>query len=310
MAYPNMHCSKCHRKAITFIRYNGMFLCREHFIEFFERRVKKEIRKQGLPKGTIAVALSGGKDSSVACYMLWKILKNHKERKLIAITVDEGIKGYRDKTIDIAKKLCNELQIEHYIISFKDEIGLTLDEISKIRGELAECTYCGVFRRYCLNKLAKEKGAKVIALGHNLDDVSQTILMNFIRNDLERMARMAPHKKIQPGYIPRIVPLRTVPEKEVTLYAYLKGFDVSEDECPYAIRAMRLLYREFLLQLEEKHPGSRHSILKSYLELEECLHEKFPPAKLQPCKVCNQPSSMPICMACQLKEKLRKAKEK
>ncbi|MEM2935488.1 MAG: tRNA 2-thiocytidine biosynthesis TtcA family protein [Candidatus Thermoplasmatota archaeon] len=160
-----MKCTKCENEAIIFIRYNGTYLCEKHFIEFFERRVKKEIRKQGLPEGKIAVALSGGKDSSVACYILWKIIGRHKNRELHAITVDEGIKGYRDKTIKIAKKLCNELGIEHHIISFKEEIGFTLDEISKRRNELGECTYCGVFRRYCLNKKAIEIDAKAIATG-------------------------------------------------------------------------------------------------------------------------------------------------
>jgi len=300
-----MHCSKCNREAITFIRYNGLYLCREHFIQFLERRVKKEIRKQGLPKGIIAVALSGGKDSIVACYMLWKIIKRHKERKVVAITVDEGIKGYRDKTIKIAKKFCNEHEIDHYIISFKDEIGYSLDEISKKKKELAECTYCGVFRRYCLNKVAMKINAKALAMGHNLDDVSQTILMNFVRNDLERMARMAPHKKVQPGYIPRLLPLRSLPEKETTLYAFINDFEISEDECPYAVRAMRLLYRNFIMQLEEKHPGTRHSILKSYLEIKNCLEENFFPARLNPCKKCGEPSSMEICMTCQLKEKLK-----
>ncbi|RLF44350.1 MAG: tRNA lysidine(34) synthetase TilS, partial [Thermoplasmata archaeon] len=72
-----MQCSKCSKEAITFIRYNGTYLCRQHFIEFVEKRVRKEIRKQGLPKGNIAVALSGGKDSLVACYLLWKI--THKD---------------------------------------------------------------------------------------------------------------------------------------------------------------------------------------------------------------------------------------
>ncbi len=303
-----MQCSKCNKKAITFIRYNGLYLCKQHFIEFVEKKAKKEIRKQGLPKGNIVVALSGGKDSTVACYMLWKIIKHHKERKLYAITVDEGIKGYRDKTIKNAKKFCNEYGIEHYIISFKDEIGLTLDEISKLRQELAECTYCGVFRRYCLNKVAIKLNAKALIMGHTLDDIAQTILMNFVRNDLERMARMAPHKKIQPGLIPRKVPLRTIPEKETTLYAYLKGFEIIEDECPYSIRAMRGLYRDILMDIEEKHPGIRYSILKSYIELENCLEKMFPQAKLNPCKICKQPSSMEICMACQLKEKLKKVK--
>ncbi|RLF47150.1 MAG: TIGR00269 family protein [Thermoplasmata archaeon] len=300
-----MHCSKCSKEAITFIRYNGTYLCRQHFIEFVEKRVRKEIRKQGLPKGNIAVALSGGKDSIVACYLLWKIIHKDKSRNIYAITVDEGIAGYRNATIKIAKKFCNEYSIPHHIISFKEEIGFTLDEVSKVRGELAECTYCGVWRRYCLNKVAIEIDAKAIAMGHNLDDVAQTILMNFVRGDVERMARMAPHKRIQPGLIPRILPLRTIPEKETTLYAYIKGFDVSEDECPYALRAMRGIYRDFIMQLEEQHPGSRHSILKSFLEIEDCLREKYEAAKLKPCKLCSQPSSEAICMACQLREKIK-----
>ncbi|MEM2583778.1 MAG: TIGR00269 family protein [Candidatus Thermoplasmatota archaeon] len=300
-----MKCTKCENEAIIFIRYNGTYLCKQHFIEFFERRVKKEIRKQGLPEGKIAVALSGGKDSSVACYILWKIIGRHKNRELHAITVDEGIKGYRDKTIKIAKKLCNELSIEHHIISFKEEIGFTLDEISKRRNELGECTYCGVFRRYCLNKKAIEIDAKAIATGHNLDDVSQTILMNFVRNDMERMARMAPHKKVQPGYVRRILPLIEIPEKETTLYAFLKELEISEHECPYAVRATRGTYRNIIMQLEARHPGTRHSILKSYYEIEPFLSEKYKPAKLKKCKFCSMPSSQEICMVCQLKEKLK-----
>ena len=290
---------------MIYIRYNGKYLCKQHFMEFVERRIKKEIRKQGLPKGKIAVALSGGKDSTLAAYMLNKILKEHRERKLVAITIDEGIKGYRDKTIKIAKKFCDEYGIEHHIASFKEMIGLTMDEISKRRGDLAECTYCGVFRRYVLNKVAKKLGVKVIALGHNLDDVAQTILMNFIRNDLRRLARMAPHRRVQEGLIPRILPLIEVPEKETTLYAYLKGFEIYEGKCPYSVRAMRGDYRKILYMLEKEHPGTRHAILKSYQEIEDCLAMKFPPAKLQPCQICGEPSSQPICMACQLKRKLQ-----
>ncbi len=300
-----MQCSKCSRKAVTYIRYNGQYLCKQHFMEFVERRIKKEIRKQGLPKGTIAVALSGGKDSSIAAYMLNEILKEHRERKLVAITIDEGIKGYRDKTIEIAKKFCEEHEIEHHIFSFKDFIGFTMDEISKKRGNIAECTYCGVFRRYVLNKVARKMNVKAIVLGHNLDDVAQTILMNFIRNDLRRLARMAPHRHIQPGLIPRLLPLIEIPEKETTLYALLKGFEIYEGACPYSVRAMRGEYRNILFMLEEKHPGTRHAILKSYRGIEDCLAKKFPPAKLQPCKICGEPSSQPVCMACQLREKLK-----
>lgn len=54
-----MKCSKCGKEAVTFIRYNGTYLCREHFIEYVERRVRKDVRKQGIRKGVVAVALSG-----------------------------------------------------------------------------------------------------------------------------------------------------------------------------------------------------------------------------------------------------------
>jgi len=302
-----MKCSKCNKKAVTFIRYNGTYLCKQHFMEYVEKRVRKDIRKQGLRKGIIAVALSGGKDSLVALYLMNDLFGKHKDKELHAITVDEGIAGYRQKTIEIARKHCNFLGIEHHVVSFKEIIGFELDEISKIRGELGECTYCGVFRRLCLNKKGNEINAKTIAMGHNLDDVSQSILMNFVKNDMERMARFAPHKKVQPGLIPRILPLRTIPEKETTLYALLRGIEVSEEECPYAVHASRGIFRDIIAKLENDYPGTRHSILNSYLAIDDCLQEKYLPAELQPCKICGEPTSQEICRACMLREKIEKA---
>ncbi|RLF44875.1 MAG: TIGR00269 family protein [Thermoplasmata archaeon] len=304
-----MKCSKCGKEAVTFIRYNGTYLCREHFIEYVERRVRKDVRKQGIRKGIVAVALSGGKDSLAALYLMHDIIKEHKDKELHAITVDEGIAGYRPESIKVAKKHCDELGVEHHVISFKEVLGYTLDEISAVRGELGECTYCGVFRRLCLNKKGREIDAKTIVMGHNLDDVAQSILMNFVNNDMERMARFAPHKKVQEGLIPRILPLRTIPEKETTLYALLRGLDVLEDECPYAVRASRGTFRDMIAKLENDYPGTRHSILNSYLAIDDCLQQKYPPVKLKPCRICGEPTSQEICRACMLREKFERAME-
>ncbi|KAA0007414.1 MAG: tRNA lysidine(34) synthetase TilS, partial [Thermoplasmata archaeon] len=92
------NCSKCGDEAVIFVRYNGTHLCRRHFIEYVERRVKRDIRKQKGKKRfkKIAVALSGGKDSSTALYIIHKIFSRTSE--IHAITIDEGIRGYRDKT--------------------------------------------------------------------------------------------------------------------------------------------------------------------------------------------------------------------
>ena len=292
-----IRCSKCKKKAVTFIRYNGTYLCREHFINYVESRVKREIRRQraGRRIKKIAVALSGGKDSSVTLYLIKKIL--HAE--VHAITVNEGIRGYRNKTIEKAKLLCKELDVPIHVVSFKEEYGFDLDDINGLDKEKGVCTYCGILRRSCLNRKAKELGADFLATGHNLDDFSQSILMNFVNADLEKLARLSPHGRIIQGLVPRIAPLRTIPEKETTLYAILQGIDVSLEECPYALSS-RGKFREFIYNLEDAFPGTRHRILQSYERIKPYLLDIYHKHPLNKCISCGEPTSGEICMACSL----------
>lgn len=299
-------CSKCRKPAITFIRYNGTHLCRDHFIQYFERRVKKDIKKQGRTESNckIGVALSGGKDSTVALYVAHDIFSKRANIDLVAITVDEGIKSYRDESIKIASKNCKKLGIEHHVVSFKELVGKTMDEISSMRDELGECSYCGVFRRLCLNKKSKELGVGKLITGHNLDDMAQSMLMNFVNGDMQRLARLGPHKKIQPGLVPRMSPLRVIPEKEVALYAILKDIEYYDAECPYSTRALRGDFRDIIDDLEYKNPGTRHSILNSYDSIRDLLLDKYPPAELNNCSRCGEPTSQDICKACILRDRI------
>jgi len=299
-------CSKCKKSAITFIRYNGTHLCKDHFIDYFQRRVKKDIKKQGKTPDyfKIGVAVSGGKDSLVALHIINDIFSKRPNVKIYAITVDEGIKGYRDESIKFAEKNCNELEIEHHLISFNDVIGITLDEIAEKNNELGECGYCGVFRRLCLNLKAKELCVDKLVTGHNLDDMAQSILMNFVNGDINKLARLGPHQKVQPGLVPRMLPLRSIPEKENALYAILKEIKFHDGECPYAINALRGEFRDVIDDLEYKHPGTRHSILKSYDGIKDLLFEKFPPARLNKCEKCGEPTSQNLCKTCILKNRI------
>lgn len=299
-------CFKCKKPAVTFIRYNGTHLCKNHFIEFFGKRIKKEIKKQSKTEriAKIGIAISGGKDSVVALHLINDIFSKRPNISLYAITVDEGIKGYRDESLKSAIKNCKILDIEHHIISFKDTIGKTMDNIAKKQEELGECTYCGVFRRFCLNKKTKELGINKLVTGHNLDDTSQSILMNFIGGDMQKLARLGPHKKVQPGLVPRSLPLRTIPEKEVMLYAILNNLEFHNAECPYSIRASRRYFREIIDNLEYNNPGTRHSILSSYDNIKDLLFQKYPPANLNQCKKCGEPTSQNLCKTCILKNKV------
>lgn len=300
-------CSKCSKPAITYFRYNGTHLCEEHFIQFFHRRVKKEIRKQGKIEynSRIGIAISGGKDSIVALQIMYELYKPRKDVEIIGLSIDEGIKGYRDESIEIAKNHCKELDIDHHIISYKETVGKTMDEICLMdEKKLGACSYCGVFRRFCLNTLSKELQINRLVTGHNLDDMAQSIFMNFVNADMEKLARLGPHIKVQPGLIPRMMPLRLIPEKENALYAIIKGYPVHDAVCPYAVEASRGYVKDIVYDLEERNPGTRHSIVKSYDEIRDLLFEKYPPAKLKECKNCQEPTTHTYCKTCTFKKEL------
>ena len=74
----------------------------------------------------LAVAVSGGKDSLSLLYILAKLKCYRPKTTLTAVTVDEGIKGYRDEALEIAAANCKKLEIPHHIVSFKELYGFTL----------------------------------------------------------------------------------------------------------------------------------------------------------------------------------------
>jgi uncharacterized protein (TIGR00269 family) len=300
-------CSKCPEDAITFIRYNGTHLCSRHFKEFVERRVKREVRQQLTLDGPLClgVAVSGGKDSAVALELLVDIFGRRRDVQIIAISIDEGIAGYRSSTLQCIRKQAATLGVGHHVVRFRDAIGIDLDDIGSRKGQRTACAFCGVFRRRCLNLEAKRLGIDVLATGHNLDDTAQSVLMNFMRGDIERLARLGPHKKVQPGLVPRIEPLRLIPEKETYLYALLKGLEFSDAECPYAVDALRNEFRDIVDSTESRHPGTRHSIVASYDAMRPALRETYPQTQLSSC-ACGEPTCGTRCMACELMDEIKK----
>ncbi|WP_010916703.1 TIGR00269 family protein [Thermoplasma volcanium] len=296
-----MKCSKCSAEAIYYAKYNGLYLCRDHFNEMIEGRVKKEIRKQVEFHGddvTISVALSGGKDSSVTLFLLHKILGNRKNMKIKAFTVDEGIDGYRPSGLESAKRLCTSLGIDHETISFYDSYGLTLDSIVKTNPVKIPCAYCGPLRRKLINEMADKQDADYVALGLNLDDYSQSILMNVAKGDFDRFIRMSPQTDRKVGLVRRIAPLRTILEKEVVLYAVTNDIPFDSSWCPYYSRAQRNVFREVVNKLSEENPSTKFAILKFFDRVRENITTGHEEVKLKRCKICGAPTERDVCTAC------------
>ena len=286
----------------------GEKLCKNHFIDYFEGKVFKTIRQFDLigKEENLGVALSGGKDSSTLLYILNKLSKQNPKIKLNAIAIDEGIAGYRDKTLEKAKEFCGKNNINLNIFSYKEEFGLTLDEMLKIL-KVKPCTICGIFRRYLLNKKSRELKLTKLATGHNLDDECQSILMNQMRNDIAASARLGPKTGViqNEKFVQRIKPLYLCTEKEVTTYAFINGLLDDFAECPNAVHSFRANVRDILNSMEQKFPGTKYSIVNSFLQILPLLKQQFMYEAIKVCIKCNEPSANDVCNACVYLEKLK-----
>jgi len=299
-----MTCRKCSEKPVIKLLNSSAVLCRSCFIKYFEKKVKRTISGYKLIEKNdhIVFAASGGKDSTTLIYLIKKILNSRKDVKLTAVGIDEGIHDYRDKNLEFLKKFCKENKISLKIYSYKKEFGKSLDEIlKKYKG--IPCSICGVLRRYLLNKKARELHATKLATGHNLDDESQSIMMNYFRDNMKISARLGPKTGIvkNKGFIPRIKPLYFLTEKEVTAYAFLKGFMHEFTECPHSSEAYRGSVRDMLNEFEAKYPGTKHSIINSFIEILPLLKEKFKKedSEIKSCTICEEPCAQSICKTCQ-----------
>ncbi|WP_414468237.1 TIGR00269 family protein [Methanobacterium sp. ACI-7] len=303
-------CTKCGATQVIIKRKaSGQMLCQECFINSTTEKVLKGIRRNKLiEKGDkVAVALSGGKDS----VMVLDILSSLYERNIIdlfAITIDEGIAGYRKHGIDIAIKNARKLGIDHKIASIKDYFGKDLDEIMDHESrEHGACTYCGVFRRWIINKIARDEGATKIATGHNLDDETQAILMNYLEGNIDNLMRIGAKTEPQSDkFTVKIKPLREIPEKEIGLYVVAKELDVHFDECPYSKESFRGEVGRFIKDLSINRPTIMYSTLKGFDKIKPAIKKEFgnKKIKMDNCIKCGEPASHELCRACLFAKKL------
>jgi uncharacterized protein (TIGR00269 family) len=295
-----MECSFCGRRAVYERRYAGVFLCDRHLIKSVEHRFRLAVSKHELIRRgeRVTVAVSGGKDSLSLLHLLAE-REDSWGFELSALTVDEGISGYREYSVEKVRKAVTELGVEWRLISFREKFGKTLDEML-VHAKLGPCTYCGVLRRKLLNEGAKELGADKLATAHNLDDEVQAIFLDYIRGDLQRLCRLGPKYEAREGFVPRIKPLREIPEKEMALYAMLRGIDFHLGSCPHR-RGIHAEIEAFLNRLESRHPNSKLMILKFFDRIKPKLSELLPQDfSLQTCKLCGEPAAREVCRSCRL----------
>jgi len=286
-------------KAIVFLPHHRLALCKEHFIEWFEKRVDKTIKEFKMfdKNDNILVAVSGGKDSLSLWNALYKLGYNAD-----GFYINLGINEYSEDSKILAQKFADKIGRKLYILSLKEEIA-SIPEI-KEKTNRPTCSACGTIKRYYMNKYAKERGYNIIATGHNLDDEAAVLFSNTLNWEIDFLKRQYPVLKEEDGFIKKVKPLCKITEKESALYAFLNNIDYIEYECPFAEGASSIEYKIFLNELENKHPGTK---LKFYTQF---LKKMYPilnsvekeEKSLKHCIICGEPSFNDICSVCRLKQ--------
>ncbi|KAF2287509.1 hypothetical protein GH714_001037 [Hevea brasiliensis] len=291
-------CSLCDQRRAALKRPKTLEqICRECFYMVFEEEIHRVIVENQLfkPGERVAIGASGGKDSTVLAYVLSELNRRHNYGlDLFLLSVDEGITGYRDDSLETVKR--NEIQygLPLKIVSYKDLYGWTMDEIVKM---------IGLDRGAALLKVDK------VATGHNADDIAETVLLNILRGDIARLSRCTSITTGEDGPIPRCKPFKYTYEKEINLnqictYAYFKRLDYFSTECIYSPNAYRGFAREFIKDLERIRPRAILDIIKSGENFRISTNTKMP--EQGTCERCGYISSQKWCKACVLLEGLNR----
>src|ERR671918_224885 len=297
-------CVKCRNGIGVYSRhYSGETLCKRCFISSIEEKTHKTINKFSMLRheDRVAVAVSGGKDSLSLLYVLTQILERNHRTPPIAITVDEGIRNYRDESLAIVEQFCAALNIENRVVSYRELFGRDMDQAMLERPsiKMSSCSICGTFRRRAIDLAAESVDANIIATAHNLDDQLQTFTINLLAGDIERIAWIYP-EPVQYGSngLKKIKPFVEIYEHEIAFYALQRNIPFQSEECPYMHESIRTDIREFLNKLEKGRPGIKYNAYNSILKISKSMKSVSLTHGSQKCSVCRRDSTGDICSVC------------
>ena len=231
---------------------NGLFRAIKH-------RVGKAIREFDLigEGDRILVALSGGKDSWTLLHILEVLRRRAPVRyDLLAVTVDPGFPGFEAAIIE-----------EHCKASgfpFHLERTRAYEIIpDKLDPRKSFCSFCARLRRGALYNAAERLGCNKIALGHHMDDLVETLLLNQLY--VGTLGAMPPKLVSDDGRNVVIRPLVYVEEKQAASFARRNGFPVVCCRCPICgdPGGKRSRVKNLIRELEREDRRIKRSLLRS-----------------------------------------------
>lgn len=226
-------------------------------------RLMKGICQYGLVEDgdRILIGLSGGKDSLALLELLAERSRIYKPKfSVVAAHV-------------VMKNIAYESDLG-YLKAFAEERGVPFvcEETSfdpSTDSRKSPCFLCSWNRRKALFTLAKEHGCNKIALGHHMDDILETLLMNMTFQGA--FSTMPPRLEMRKFDMTVIRPLCLVHESDLKELSALRGYRKQIKNCPYERDSHRSDMKEVLRRLEEMNPEARYSLWGSMGNVQEDL---------------------------------------
>ena len=202
----------------------------------------------------VAVGVSAGKDSLALLAALARMRDFYPKRfEITAITIDMRF-GDKDGDFTDIRGLCESLGVEYHVRA-TNLARLIFD----VRKEQNPCALCSNMRRGALNRAAKELGCNKLALGHHLDDVAETFIMNLFNN--ASLDCFMPVTYLDRSGITVIRPMIFARESDCARVASKLSLPVKKSVCPADGNTEREDTKAFLSSLERKYGNVRGKIL-------------------------------------------------
>lgn len=197
------------------------------------------------PGETVAVGVSGGKDSLTLLRLLAALREYHPSRfRLAAFTVDMGLEGMDFSPV---AALCDSLDVPYRLI--RTEIGRIIFDY---RHEKNPCSMCAKMRRGALHDAMAEAGIAKIALGHHYDDAVETFLMSLFYEG--RISCFEPVTYLDRTGVTQIRPMLYIGEKSVSSFAAREKLPVVHNTCPADKHTKRQEVKELIAALSATYP--------------------------------------------------------
>lgn len=230
----------------------AQYSAEEKLIRLIDRRFNKGVVQYKLIEegDKILIGLSGGKDSLALVELLGKRSLIFKPRfSVVAVHVVMTNIPYQTD-LDYLKK-----QTEAYNIPFL-VYETSFDASTDTRK--SPCFLCSWNRRKALFAVAKEQGCNKIALGHHMDDILETLLMNMTYQGA--FGTMPPKLVMRKFDMTIIRPMCLVHEADLVALAAIREYKKQKKNCPYETHSSRNTMKDILRQLEAMNPEARYSI--------------------------------------------------